>query len=85
MRPAKQIVALQRASITARLKDVAPWSELLKWFNHEPGEWNALQKRYVAELDEKPESLEPILKAVKKGAVVLLFGAKDKEHNRQWH
>ncbi len=75
-------VKKEELQLTAWLKDVAPSAELRKWFNHEPEKWNAFQKRYFAELDEKPESLEPILKAAKKGAVVLLYGAKDKEHNQ---
>lgn len=75
-------VKKEELRLTAWLRDVAPSTELRKWFNHEPEKWNAFQKRYFAELDEKPESLEQILEAAKKGVVVLLYGAKDKDHNQ---
>lgn len=75
-------VKKEKLQLTAWLKAVAPSTELRKWFNHEPEKWNAFQKRYFAELDEKQEFLEPILKAAKNGVVVLLYGAKDKEHNQ---
>jgi uncharacterized protein YeaO (DUF488 family) len=68
--------------MTAWLKDVAPSNELRKWFNHDPAKWKTFQSRYFAELDEKPESLVPLFEACKKGPVVLLYGARDKEHNQ---
>lgn len=68
--------------LTAWSQEVAPSNELRKWFNHEPEKWDTFQRRYFAELDDNPESWEPILKAADRGAIVLLYGAKDKEHNQ---
>lgn len=32
------------------LKDVAPSTELRKWFSHDPAKWDEFQRRYFAEL-----------------------------------
>lgn len=63
------------------LKDVAPSEELRRWFDHDPNKWEEFQTRYFAELDKKPEAWRPLLLAVRKGPITLLYGAKDKEHN----
>lgn len=62
-------------------KEIAPSNELRKWFNHDPAKWNEFQKRYRAELTAQPEAWQPLLAAAKTGAVTLLFGAHDTEHN----
>lgn len=63
------------------LKDVAPSTELRKWFGHDPEKWAEFQRRYFAELKERPEALEPILKAARKGSVTLIFSSHDATHN----
>lgn len=63
------------------LKEVAPSTELRKWFSHDPAKWPEFQQRYWAELDQHPEAWQPILDASKKGKVTLLFSSHDIEHN----
>ncbi|MEX5214142.1 MAG: DUF488 family protein [Nitrospiraceae bacterium] len=63
------------------LKDVAPSDELRRWFDHDPNKWQEFQARYSTELDKKPETWRPLLLAVRKGPITLLYGAKDTEHN----
>jgi len=63
------------------LKDVAPSTELRKWFGHEPEKWEEFKKRYLIELENKKDYLGPILNAAKNGNVTLLYSAKDKAHN----
>jgi uncharacterized protein YeaO (DUF488 family) len=65
----------------AWIKDAGPSTELRKWFNHDPAKWKEFQRRYFAELDAKPEALEPIRSAARKGTVTLLFSSHDTEHN----
>jgi len=69
------------ARLDGWLKEIAPSDELRKWFHHDPEKWKEFQKRYSAELKEKPESIRPLVEAARKGTVTLLFGAKDFEHN----
>ena len=63
------------------LKEAAPSDDLRRWFGHDPEKWAEFQKRYFAELDGKPETWQPILEAAQQGRVILLYGAKDVEHN----
>jgi uncharacterized protein YeaO (DUF488 family) len=63
------------------LKDVAPSTELRKWFSHDLAKWTEFQRRYFAELNKRPEALEPLFKAARKGRVTLVFSSHDSEHN----
>lgn len=63
------------------LKDVAPSTELRKWFNHDPKKWHEFLRRYEAELNSNPEAWQPILNAARKGTVTLLFSSHDPDHN----
>jgi len=65
----------------AWLKDVAPSTELRKWFSHDPAKWPEFQRRYRAELDAHPEAWQPILDAAADGEVTLIYSSHDAEHN----
>lgn len=65
----------------AWLKDVAPSSDLRRWFGHDPLKWAEFQQRYQAELSKNPDAWKPILQAAKQGNVTLLYSAHDTEHN----
>ncbi|MBB4932450.1 uncharacterized protein YeaO (DUF488 family) [Lipingzhangella halophila] len=65
----------------AWLRDVAPSPELRKWFGHDPERWEEFTRRYRAELDARPEALQPLLDAARQGPVTLLYAARDTEHN----
>lgn len=65
----------------AWLKDVAPSTELRKWFNHQVERWPEFRKRYRKELDERPDAWAPILAASRRQTVTLLYSAHDVEHN----
>ena len=63
------------------LKDVAPSTELRKWFGHDRKKWAEFERRYQAELKRHEEALEPILQAARHGTVTLLYSSHDTEHN----
>ena len=65
----------------AWVKDVAPSTELRKWFGHRPERWEEFRRRYRDELAANPEAWAPILDAAKRGPVTLLYSAHDIEHN----
>ena len=65
----------------AWLKEVAPSDALRRWFGHDPAKWDEFRRRYFAELDGKPDALQPILEAAGHGKVTLLYSAHDTEHN----
>ncbi len=63
------------------LKDVGPSDELRHWFGHDPARWDEFRRRYFAELDRKPAIWQPLIDAASRGEVVLLYSARDTEHN----
>lgn len=71
----------ETVKMKAWLKDVAPSTELRKWFGHDPKKWAAFQRRYFAELKKKSDVLIPLMEAAKEGDITLLYSAKDTEHN----
>lgn len=71
----------EKAHVDLWLKDVAPSNELRKWFAHDPAKWTEFQRRYKEELKANPESLVLLKQEARRGAVTLLYGARDEEHN----
>ena len=64
------------------VREVAPSAGLRTWFGHDPVRWEEFRRRYRAELDGNPEAVERCLGWCRKGPVVLLFGARDRERNQ---
>jgi uncharacterized protein YeaO (DUF488 family) len=71
----------EKLNMEAWLKDVAPSDSLRRWFGHDPLKWSKFQKRYRVELDDNPNTWKPILQAMERGDVTLLYSARDTEHN----
>ncbi len=65
----------------AWMKDVAPSTELRKWFDHRVERWEEFRRRYRKELNTNPGAWEPILDAAGRGTVTLLYSAHDTLHN----
>jgi uncharacterized protein YeaO (DUF488 family) len=70
-----------KASVDLWLKGIAPSTELRKWFGHDPDKWAEFKTRYRAELRENDEQVALLKREIDKGAVTLVYGAKDEEHN----
>ncbi len=74
-------ISKENAHIDLWLKEIAPSTELRKWFNHDPEKWEEFKKLYRDELSEKKEMINQIKKLEQKHeTVTLLFSAKDTEH-----
>lgn len=65
----------------AWMKDVAPSTELRKWFDHRVERWEEFRRRYWKELDANPQAWQPILEASQRRTVTLLYSAHDTDHN----
>ena len=75
-------VQKQKAQFQSWHKELAPSSELRKWFNHEADKWPEFQKKYKVELSNNKEALQALIQEVKLHPVVtLIFAAKDEKHN----
>lgn len=71
----------EKASIDLWLKDIAPTTELRKWFDHDPTKWNEFRKKYYLELENNKEQSLLLKEQIEKGPITLVYGAKDEEHN----
>lgn len=63
-------------------KELAPSTELRKWFGHDPERWAEFRRAYRDELAQVPETLSQLLDYCREGTVTLVFGARDREHNQ---
>jgi uncharacterized protein YeaO (DUF488 family) len=70
-----------KAKIDLWLKDVAPSTDLRKWFAHDPARWTEFQARYKDELKQHSEQLDLLKQKAANGPVTLIYGARDQEHN----
>lgn len=70
--------------LDAWYRDLAPSTELRKWFAHDPERWSEFQKRYAAELKraQSRERIRELAALGKRGKVTLIYSARDEEHNQ---
>jgi uncharacterized protein YeaO (DUF488 family) len=71
----------EKANIDLWLKDIAPSSELRKWFGHDPDRWDEFRNRYYLEIKKNEEPGLILRDHLSKGVVTLVYAAKDEEHN----
>jgi len=71
----------EKAKVDIWLKEIAPSTELRKWFNHEPAKWAEFKKRYEVEMQRNPEIVSTLEELIAQGKVTIVYGAKDEAHN----
>jgi uncharacterized protein YeaO (DUF488 family) len=67
-----------RAALTEWCKDVAPSTELRKWYSHDPAKFEEFARRYGVELEqaEQVQALQHLRDLVADGRLTLLTGSK---------
>ena len=63
------------------MKDIAPSTELRKWFGHDPARWDEFRRRYTEELHENAELLPQLRSLARQSPVTLIYSAHDEVHN----
>lgn len=71
----------EKADVDLWLKEIAPTTDLRKWFNHDPAKWEEFKVRYFDELKNNKEPVSLLKNEIKNGPVTLIYGAKDEVHN----
>lgn len=67
-----------KLQLTAWVRDIAPSTDLRKWFNHDPPKFGEFRKRYRAELDANPAAVAELRALLKQHPdATLLFAARD--------
>lgn len=74
-------LAKERARVDRWEKDLAPSDELRRWFDHDPARWQEFRSRYRRELEQRRPLLDEIAGCAQRGAVTLLFAARDEQFN----
>ena len=70
------------AKVDLWAKQIAPTTELRKWFDHDPRKWSGFKKRYFAELDAGPPGLDELVSRASASVLTLVFSARDEQHNQ---
>jgi uncharacterized protein YeaO (DUF488 family) len=74
-------VTKSKAQIDLWLKEIAPSTELRKWFHSEGGHWDEFRRRYRTELKHHPEDLEFLRSKTRQGSVTLIYSSRSREQN----
>lgn len=74
-------VSKERADLDEWAKDIAPSSQLRKWFGHDPSKFIEFTERYETELKNNPKTKTYIADWQTHDIVTLLYAARDKTHN----
>jgi uncharacterized protein YeaO (DUF488 family) len=74
-------VSKEAAALDQWMKEIAPSTELRKWFDHDPARWEEFCDRYSAELHQNAELLSRLRALAREGPVTLIYSAHDEVHN----
>lgn len=67
----------ERARIEYWAKEIAPSTELRRWYKHDPGKWPGFKQRYFAELDSNRPGVEELLLHGGKSQTTFVFSSKE--------
>lgn len=71
----------EKASVDLWLKEIAPSTELRKWFAHDPDKWKSFRGRYETELSHNQDLIKVLKQKAREGTITLIYGARDEKHN----
>lgn len=71
----------EKARVDLWLKEIAPSTELRKWFGHDPDKWKRFRGRYETEIKRQGELIKVLKRKAREGTITLLYAARDEKHN----
>lgn len=74
-------ISKERARLDEWARELAPSTELRRWFGHDPTRFEEFRRRYEAELAAQPEKVDELRSRARKGTLTLVYAARDTEHN----
>jgi len=69
------------AKIEFWAKEVAPSTELRRWYQHEPEKWPEFQRKYISELQSNPDAVLELITKIRNKNATLLFATKETSLN----
>jgi uncharacterized protein YeaO (DUF488 family) len=74
-------VGKEEARLDQWNRELAPSSELRRWFGHKPSRWHEFSRRYRLELVRHAQALGELRRRARSGPMTLVYAAKDEQHN----
>jgi uncharacterized protein YeaO (DUF488 family) len=74
-------ISKKQAALSLWMKEIAPSTELRKWFGHDPDRWNEFRKRYTSEIICNSLLLDQLRSLALEGSITLIYAAHDENHN----
>ena len=74
-------ISKEKAKVDFWPKELAPSTELRRWYGHDPEKWAEFKSRYFAELDDNPEMVNELLDYVGEGTVTFIYSSKEQRLN----
>jgi uncharacterized protein YeaO (DUF488 family) len=74
-------VKKEEARLDEWARELAPSSELRRWFGHDPAKFDEFRRRYREELAAQEKKLTELRRLARKETVTLVYSARDTEHN----
>ncbi len=74
-------VSKANAKINLWVKNIAPSTELRKWYSHDPKKWQEFKSRYFSELNNNSDEINNLLDQINDETVTFVFGSKEQHLN----
>jgi uncharacterized protein YeaO (DUF488 family) len=74
-------VSREEAQLDEWARELAPSTELRRWFGHDPARFDEFRRRYRVELAGHEEKLRELRRRARQGTLTLVYSARDTEHN----
>jgi uncharacterized protein YeaO (DUF488 family) len=74
-------ITREEAHLDEWARELAPSTELRRWFGHDPARFDKFRRRYTEELGAHEEQLRQLRRRAREGTLTLVYGARDTEHN----
>ena len=74
-------ISKDRARIDFWPKELAPSTELRRWYGHDPEKWTEFKARYFKELDTQPVLMKELLEWIRRGTVTFVYSSKERRLN----
>jgi len=74
-------VSKEEADIAEWQRELAPSTDLRRWFSHEPSRFEEFRRRYTDELRGQRPRLTELRRRARQGRITLVYAARDTDYN----
>jgi uncharacterized protein YeaO (DUF488 family) len=71
----------ERAAVDRWVKDLAPSTELRRWYDHDVEKWPEFRRRYRAELRKRPDEVAELRRLAGAGPVTFVYASRETQRN----